>query len=576
MLLQPVYTDAESRRLAYIALGNHSMLSELQTADHSHKHSHLLELQALPGNWRETGYHCEAFLISIDDDCHTRDALSLITELCEHFDNPVIIVGSRNRDMGRRAIDFIEAGAQEFFHAPEIHSRELESRLSMAIARLRRHEQRQSSRSDALTGLNNRDVFNQRLRDNLAQCQQQQRFLAVFILGLDHFKTINDSLGHDRGDQLLQNVAHRLASAAPGSALIARLGGDEFGFICDVGDNKEASVAISESLLESLEPPFHIGNQELFIGAGIGVAIDHSLKNSASTLLKQADIALNKAKAGGRNQIQHFTPEFETGIRIKMLIQHSLHRALENGEFFLEYQPKISLEHGTIFGFEALLRWRHPKLGIIAPDIFIPLLEQSALVNEVGAWVMDTACAQLVEWQLEGLIDDQCGIAINVAATQFDSNALLETVWKAMSDHGIRANQLELELTERMLMDNAGEIIRKLNSLKDMGVHISIDDFGTGYSSLNYLKSFPIDSLKIDRSFVCDIAENGEDRSIAAAIISLSKVLGFEVIAEGVETEAQLHILDELGCRQFQGFFFSKAKSAERIGNILREQIKAF
>lgn len=422
---------------------------------------------------------------------------------------------------------------------------------------------------DALTGLPNRTLFQDRLSMALNHAQRHHQKVGVLFLDLDNFKNVNDSLGHACGDLLLKEVANRLARTVREEDSIARLGGDEFTVILAEADilEVEGVARIAKRIIDDINIPILLQDHELFVGASIGISIYPDDGTEPETLTKCADMAMYRAKEHGRNTFQFFMPSLEAKALQRMSLEAELRKALDQDELVVHYQPKVSLESGAICGFEALVRWKRQDGIMVPPAEFIPLAEETGLIVPLGEFVLDTACAQLKQWFDSGY--DGLTMAVNISARQFWFNDLPETILSVVERHGLAPGSIELELTESLLMHNVDKAITTLRHLKKMGFRLALDDFGTGYSSLYYLKRFPIDSLKIDRSFVMDIPDDSDDRAIAESIISLARTMKLAVTAEGVETPAQLAFLKQAGCDCFQGYLFSCARSAAEIGDML-------
>ncbi|MGA2337559.1 MAG: EAL domain-containing protein [Terriglobales bacterium] len=409
---------------------------------------------------------------------------------------------------------------------------------------------------DALTGLPNRTLFRDRLSKALASARRRKEKVALLFLDLDRFKTINDSLGHSVGDLLLKEVAERLKKWAREQDTVARLGGDEFVVVLtalmDIGD---AAVA-ADRILKAMTPDCIVQGHLLSISCSLGISVFPDNGREPETLLKNADAAMYCAKEQGRNNFQFFTQEMNVQAVERMTLENSLRVALERNELFLVYQPQMDIATGQITGAEALLRWQHPVLGLVPPDKFIPIAENSGLIIPIGEWVLKTACVQARQWQDEGL--PAIPVAVNVSAIQLRHNRFLQVVEKVLDEAGLRSQYLELELTEGLLFSNADLTLSLLQELSEMGLKLSIDDFGTGYSSLSYLRHFPVCKLKIDRSFVQAMTVNSDDAAITSTIINMGKSLNLTVIAEGVENEEQMSFLRDHGCDEIQGYYFSR------------------
>ena len=417
---------------------------------------------------------------------------------------------------------------------------------------------------DTLTGLANRWLLHDRLEQALLTATSFGTRLAVAFVDLDRFKYINDSLGHHVGDELLKEVAARLLSCVRECDTVARRGGDEFVLLINGHFGPDAVQQIMERMLAAVSQPWIIEQGEFQVSCSIGVALHPEDGEDARTLLKHADSAMYRAKDSGRDNFQFFTRELNTLMTERLEMEGHLRRALERRQFALAYQPRVDLDSGRIVAAEALLRWRIPKRGTIAPQRFIALAEETGLIVPIGKWVLQTACAQNKAWQDEGL--PPIGVSVNVSARQFrQQENLVQTVAEVLRDTGLEARYLELELTESMVMHDAPQLVAMLDQLKDLGVQISVDDFGTGYSSLSYLKRFPVDRLKIDRSFVEHIASDPDDATIVRTIIALGHNLGLKVVAEGVESDEQLRFLRSNLCDEAQGFLMGRPVSSRHL-----------
>jgi len=408
---------------------------------------------------------------------------------------------------------------------------------------------------DALTGLANRNRLHDRLKQAIVSAERYKHQVTVAFIDIDLFKFINDSLGHYVGDELLKAVAARLKSCVRENDTVARHGGDEFVVVIDHSDEAVISLLMSR-ILASVAEPVIVDDRELQVTCSIGFSLYPIDGLDADTLLKNADAAMYRAKEQGRNNVQFYTEELNQKIRKRLSMESMLRHALERDEFFLQYQPQVSLQTGTIIGFEALIRWNHASQGIISPLDFIPLAEELGLIVPISEWVLRTACTQMQEWHKAGF--PKISVAVNLSARQFRQQDLVEVIASILQETGLAPAYLDLELTESMMMHNVESAVVTLNKLKHMGIKLSIDDFGTGYSSLNYLKRFPIDFLKIDKSFVKDITSDSDDAAIACSIIALAHSLRLKVIAEGVETEDQLAYLASHSCDAIQGYYFSR------------------
>lgn len=427
---------------------------------------------------------------------------------------------------------------------------------------------------DELTGLPNRRLMTDRLTQAIADKARRPGFGAVLLMDLDHFKEVNDTLGHATGDELLKQTALRLAGSVRQVDTVARLGGDEFVTILnDIGPDFESAMVnashVGEEIRRALVEPYKLGSQHWDVTPSIGIVLFNSVDDSSEELIKRADIALYEAKDAGRNQLCFFNASLQEEAIHRALLMRDLRQALDNNELSLCYQPIVN-EQKQVLGFEALIRWHHPKHGPISPDMFIPLAEQTGLILPIGEWVLKTACSQQVEWAKSPQYE-ACTVAVNVSARQLNHAGFVDTIKSVIALTGVRADRLRIELTESMLQDNVDSTIAKMGALRQLGVRFSLDDFGTGYSSLSYLKRLPLDILKIDKSFVSDIFEDPSDAAIARTIIALAKSLDLSVVAEGVETGEQLEWLLEHGCKLFQGYLFSPPVHKDQIEGMLQE-----
>ena len=421
---------------------------------------------------------------------------------------------------------------------------------------------------DGLTDLPNRAMFNQLLHFSIEAAHRHQRRFAVLFIDLDRFKVINDSLGHEAGDTLLVEIANRLRQTLRSSDVVARLGGDEFVVILEETAEGHDIERIAYNLLSALSQPLQLSGHECHTTASIGIAMYPSDGSDAQTLTKNADIAMYLAKEDGKNGFRFFTKEVKTQSIERLTLETSLRHALERNQFSLHYQPKVDLTTGQITGVEALLRWTHPDLGMLPPMQFIPLAEETGMIVPIGRWVLKEACAQNMAWQRQGL--RPVSMAVNLSPRQFVDESLLKDIDDALVACGMPPTLLQLEVTESMVMQNVPRATKLLDSIHSRGIRLAIDDFGTGYSSMSLMKQFPIDTIKIDRSFVRDLPKDAEDQAIAQAIISMGKALGMTVVAEGVETTEQEAFLRNHACDEMQGFLFSKPVLPEQLADLLR------
>lgn len=443
---------------------------------------------------------------------------------------------------------------------------QLEDEIKERIAK--EEEIYQLAFSDQLTGLPNRRLFNDRLEQAIVQAIRNEKSFEVLFLDLDDFKMINDTMGHAQGDGLLKKVAERLTKVLGKSDVIARVGGDEFLILINNELNKESIEKVCQNIINAIKEPFEFPTSEIFITTCIGVSIYPQDGENAETLVKNADIAMYVAKENGKGKLAFCNEQMKKNLDEVMLLTNDLYRALAANELELYYQPQVSTYSGGIVGLEALLRWNHPKLGLIGPADFIPIAEKTGLIVVIGEWVLRTACIQTTAWQDSGFPD--LSIAVNLSVNQISSHKLVMQVSNILSETGLNPKNLELEITESIFMKDINEIVDTLRELKNLEIKIAIDDFGTDYSSLSYLKQLPIDRIKIAKTFIDGIDNNISDESIISAIIVLGKNLGLDLIAEGVETEQQHQFLKTRMCDEIQGFYFYRPMPAKEIERLLK------
>ena len=449
------------------------------------------------------------------------------------------------------------------------------SRMLIAVVRdisERLHAQerlRHMASYDGLTGLPNRTLFFQNLRESIEFARDKNWRVAVLCITLDRFKIINDSLGTALGDELLRQFSGRLVKVARFRDTVGRLGGDEFALILSMQRDQQEAVNVANEVRETLRAPFDLQGQQAALTASIGIAMYPDDALEPGTLVKYADTAMVRAKEAGRDGYRFFTAGMNVQVLARLDLELALRSALEGGQFVLYYQPKLELNTGRVSGVEALLRWNRPGYGLVYPAEFVPIMEETGLVVRIGEWIVDEACRQIAAWNAQGVRDVR--VAVNVSSRQFVEGDLEGVIRAALERHQVEPGLLELELTESALMSNAGHTVAVLGRLKELGIRIAIDDFGTGYSSLAYLKRFPIDKLKIDIAFVRDIVTNPDDAAIALAIISMAHSLHMQVIAEGVETRAQMAYLRRHRCDEIQGFHFSRALPADELARLVQE-----
>jgi diguanylate cyclase len=422
---------------------------------------------------------------------------------------------------------------------------------------------------DSLTGLPNRVLLDDRLTQAMAHADRDGRSFALLVFDLDRFKLINDSLGHRAGDELLQEVARRLTGVVRTGDTVARFGGDEFVLVGTSIADAEDAAGLANRAIEALQAPVRIGGIDVHASPSIGIAIYPTDGVSIEALLAHADAAMYCAKQRGHGNVQRYAPGMNAGSEDRVQLESDLHNAITLKQFELYYQPKVDTRTGAVRSAEALIRWMHPKRGIVSPADFIPLSEECGLIGTIGEWVIREACRQARAWQDDGM--PPLRVSVNLSASQFRESGLVDSIRRALDDAGLQARYLEVELTESAVMSDPEQSIAILEQLSTMGVLVSVDDFGTGYSSMSYLRRFPIDKLKIDRVFIDEIVSRPEDASIVRAIVSLAHSLHLKVVAEGVETPAQLEFLKATGCDEYQGYHFSRPLPASDFERLIRE-----
>lgn len=473
----------------------------------------------------------------------------------------VVLTGMKDENQGVRAV---QEGAQDYLVKGFADGNLLRRAMRYAIERHRILGELESARRqehfvathDLLTRLPNRQLFHDRLGQALAEARRHGSRAAVLFIDLDRFKFTNDTFGHAVGDRLLQAVAERLRGCVRETDVAARLGGDEFTVILNNVAREEDVSGVAQKVLDQLSEPFEVDGNEFFITASIGISMYPCDGGDTEALVKNADTAMYRAKSTGKNRFQFYLPEMNERALERMDLERSLRTALDRDEFVLYYQPQVDIRTGCIVGMEALIRWEHPRLGLLTPGRFVGLAEETGLIVPIGDWVLRTACAQVREWLDQGL--PQIPVAVNISARQFQHHDPVAAVRRALEETRLDPEFLELELTESVLMNDATMAAESLLALKRLGTRISIDDFGTGYSSLAYLTRFPLEKLKIDRAFIQTITLDRQDRAVTSAIIALAHSLDLKPVAEGVETVEQLNTLRALNCDRIQGYFFSK------------------
>ena len=469
-------------------------------------------------------------------------------------------------------VRWVEINARPIYNDSEDCSGLLASINDITEQRQVKERLRQVAELDPLTGLANRVLFQDRVQQMLVATERNAKMVAVMCIDLDGFKDINDTLGHDAGDTLLKHVARRLVNALRNEDTVARFSSDEFTVLLRHVHAGEYVPMVADKLIRTLSAPYMLNANEVFMTASIGIAVGNAKSGDAKKLIKQADIALDKAKSEGRNRFHYFTPEMDQQAHARLQLVHHIHRALGNDELSVEYQPQANTHNGALTGFEALLRWNHPEMGSVPPIKFIPLMEESNVIVSVGRWVLSKACHQLQLWRENGLVRHNITMSVNVSARQLNHTDLAKEVSQALLDSGLPAENLILEITESVLISKAKRASKQISELKTLGVKFALDDFGTGYSSLSYLQQFPIDHIKIDQSFVRDVMRDEQDANIAKAIIALGHSLGMSVTAEGVADANTLDFLRNEGCDNYQGFQLSASQVPSKLVKALKMQ----
>ena len=498
------------------------------------------------------------------------DGLQIIGRLQDVEDRAPIIVMTGN-DNQQVAVQAVQQGAQDYLVKGQGDGHLIGRAIDYSIER-KKVEKGLSylAQYDALTGLANRVLFKERLARSLIRADRNNTYVALMFIDLDRFKNVNDTLGHDAGDRLLIEVSKRLSGVVREGDTIARLGGDEFTIILEEIKREEVVSQIATKLLSQMTDPFEIDGMEIFVTPSIGITMYPQDSTDAGSLLKNADTAMYRAKDTGRNGFQFYTADMNTRSIARLDLESKLRRSLEHDEFVLYYQPKIDLASQRMIGTEALIRWRHPELGILPPGEFIPLAEEIGMIESIGNWVIKTACKQIAEWQEQYNVT--LPVAVNISARQFRNPGFVPYIDTVLQEFQLEPSCLEIEITESAIMEQTRQTSLAMKQLKERNIRVSIDDFGTGYSSLNYLRRFMIDTLKIDRSFVQEITEGTDEAAITCAIIALGKSLNMNVVAEGVETGEQAKFLFKNGCNEAQGYHFSKPIPAEEITHYMQHQ----
>ena len=476
---------------------------------------------------------------------------------CE--ETPILMATSLDDDQSiSRAF---EVGASDYITKPFNWSvlRHRTARMLYAVNAERKI--RHLAYHDALTGLPNRVLFMDRIDQAISRAKRNGGRFALLFIDIDHFKVINDSMGHEAGDHMLNIVSRRLKELLRNTDTVARFGGDEFTVIVEALNEAESGESVAKNILASLDVPIVINGKQVHIGGSIGISLYPQDGENFGTLLKNADIAMYRAKELGRKTFQFYAHEMSLKAMHRLELESEIRNALKNEEFIVYYQPKVNLKSGKCEGMEALVRWQHPKKGLVSPLDFIPLAEETGLIIELDHWVARTACLQFKKWEMQGYSVNN--LSINISARHFKDGGLLAHCKKIIEDTQVSVNHIEIELTESALVDNHDNAKKMLNEIHQMGIKIALDDFGTGYASMSYLKEFPFDTVKLDRSFVQGVTNDIESSAIVKAMIQLADVLKLDVVAEGIETEKQRKFLDEQGCTYGQGYHWSKPISAE-------------
>jgi diguanylate cyclase (GGDEF)-like protein len=522
---------------------------------------------------------CDVYLLDYRLGEHT--GLDLLQEAIENGCTAPIILLTGQGDH-QVDVEAMKAGASDYLIKGRINADSLERSIRYSIER-KKSEKRilQLAFYDSLTGLPNQTSYRDRLQQVIAHARRYNRIAAVLFLDLDNFKRINDTLGHRAGDHLLKLVSERLNGTIRSSdslsrnrldkfqSTVARQGGDEFTLILTEIRNPEDAAKVAHRLVSKLSEPYKLEGYEVFITVSIGIAIFPVDGEDIDSILMNADAAMYHAKKQGKNNFQFYRLTMNERAMERLNLENDLRKALERDELLLHFQPKVGIESGKVVGMEALIRWQHPEIGMVSPAEFIPMAEETGLIVPIGEWVLQAACAQINAWQAQGLAP--IPVSVNISSQQFQHQELLITIGRLLESSGIPPERLMLEITESVIMQNTDSTFDILNTLTAMGLRLLIDDFGTGYSSLSYLKRLPVFAIKIDRSFINDIATNPDDAAIIKAIIAMAQNLKLKVVAEGVETEEQLAFLRDEQCDVMQGYLFSRPLPAEEASKLLAQ-----
>ncbi len=482
-------------------------------------------------------------------------------------ETPILVLsGAHDEAVAMAAVQY---GAQDYLVKDHVTKDSLHRSLRYSIER-NRSQRRLAylAHYDQLTGLPNRGLFFDRFGQAIKRARRSEQLVALLFIDLDHFKDINDSIGHQAGDLLLKRVADRLQICMRDSDTVSRMGGDEFALVLeDIASIQQLSI-VAKRILHHLAEPFLIEDREIYTSASLGITIFPFDDNAEGTLLQHADIAMYQAKHQGGNTYQYYVGGMGAQVASRSSLANGLRQGLAKDEFFLHYQPLVDLHTSRIIGLESLVRWQHPTMGLISPGQFIPIAEQIGFIGRLGQWVLQKACTDIGAICQDGMAE--IPVAVNVSGRQFRNKNLVEKIKKVLDQSAMAPGMLELELTENVLMDDSSNHTATLDTIKKMGVKISIDDFGTGYSSFRYLQTFPIDTLKIDRSFIQDLPYNGHNASLVASMIEMGHSMGLTVLAEGVETEEQVQFLKTHDCDRAQGFFFARPQSLDALMPVLQ------
>jgi diguanylate cyclase (GGDEF)-like protein len=511
------------------------------------------------------GTACVLLDLSLPD-AHGLEAVTRVQAAAP--DVPIVVL--TGLDDERLALNAVQEGAQDYLIKGRVDDRLISRSIRYAIERKRAEvELAHQALHDGLTGLPNRALFLDRLQLALARVQRRPSAVAVLFLDLDRFKVINDSLGHEIGDCLLVELAQRLQSVLRPGDTVARFGGDEFTVLCDDIDGERDAIVIAQRMGEAVAAPFLLADTEAFLTASVGIAMADGVDARPESLIRDADAAMYRAKERGKSRYELFDEVMRARAVERLEVENALHRSIERGELRVHYQPLVDLEAGLMTGVEALVRWQHPERGLLLPEQFIPLAEETGQILELGEWVLREACAQHRRWSEEQPDGPALGLSVNLSARQLQQPELVADVVLALRDTGMDPANLCLEITESVVMEETEAAVQALEALRAEGVRIAIDDFGTGYSSLRLLKGAPADLLKIDRSFVAGLGSDPQDTPIVQTVIHLAEALGLDAVAEGVETPVQLAELRAAGCRFAQGFHFARPAGAEAISALL-------